>query len=103
MTQMVTIGLEQIKNISMILQLQVKKMQLISMEKKPNTYLQRGTLFAKSGAYSYDLEVGGHVKDSYTGEYIAGQFTTPAGSTVINNNQYLSSRELSFLGENVSI
>lgn len=55
-----------------------------------------GTLFAKSGAYSYDLEVGGHVKDSYTGEYIAGQFTTPAGSTVINNNQYLSSRELSF-------
>jgi len=41
MTQMVTIGLEQIKNISMILQLQVKKMQLISMEKKPNTYLQR--------------------------------------------------------------
>ena len=38
---MVTIGLEQIKNISMILQLQVKKMQLISMEKKPNTYLQR--------------------------------------------------------------
>ena len=41
MTQMVTIGLEQIKNNSMILQLQVKKMQLISMEKKPNTYLQR--------------------------------------------------------------
>jgi len=56
-----------------------------------------GRLFAKSGAYSYDLEVGGHVKNSYTGEFIAGEFTTPAGSTITNNNQYLHSRELSFM------
>jgi len=55
-----------------------------------------GTLFAKSGAYSYDLEVGGHVKDTYTGEYIAGQISTPAGSTIVNNNAYFNRDELNF-------
>ena len=55
-----------------------------------------GTLFAKSGAYSYDLDVGGHVKDTYTGEYIAGQISTPAGSTIVNNNAYFNCDELNF-------
>ena len=55
-----------------------------------------GTLFAKSGAYSYNLEVGGHVKNTYTGEYIAGQISTPAGSTIVNNNAYFNRDELNF-------
>ena len=53
-----------------------------------------GRLFAKNGAYSYDLEAGGHVKDSYTGEYVVGKITTQAGSVIINNNQYISQKKL---------
>lgn len=55
-----------------------------------------GKLFATDGSYSYDLEVGGHVKDSYTKEIMVGRTTTKAGSVIINDNQYISSRELSF-------
>ena len=47
-------------------------------------------------ASSYDLDVGGHVKDTYTGEYIAGQISTPAGSTIVNNNAYFNCDELNF-------
>lgn len=42
------------------------------------------------------MEVGGHVKDTYTGEYIAGQISTPAGSTIVNNNAYFNRDELNF-------
>lgn len=55
-----------------------------------------GRLFATDGSYSYDLEIGGHVRDSYTKEIMVGRTTTKAGSVIINNNQYISSRELSF-------
>ena len=56
-----------------------------------------GKLYAKDGSYSYDLEVGGHVRDSYTKEIMVGRTTTKAGSVIINNNQYISSKELSFV------
>ena len=56
-----------------------------------------GRLFATNGSYSYDLTLEGDIKDSYTGEFIPGEFTTPYGSTLINNNQYLSQYEPSFM------
>ena len=56
-----------------------------------------GTLFATNGSYSYDLTLAGDIKDTYTGEFIPGEFTTPGGSTLINNKQYLSQYEPSFM------
>ena len=47
-----------------------------------------GKLYSTDGRYSYDLAVGGHVINSFTGEYIPGTTITDAGSIIHNDNAY---------------
>ena len=62
------------------------------------TYLfEAGELYATNHSYSYNLEYGGHVRNTFTGEFVTGEFTTKGGSTIVNNNQYLSQKKLSLI------
>ena len=56
-----------------------------------------GKLYSTDGRYSYDLAVGGHVINSFTGEYIPGTTITDAGSIIHNDNAYFQPKEMSFV------
>jgi len=56
-----------------------------------------GKLYSTDGRYSYDFAVGGHVINSFTGEYIPGTTITDAGSIIHNDNAYFQPKEMSFV------
>ena len=58
---------------------------------------ESGQLYATNYSYSYNLENGGHVRNTYTDEIVTGEFTTKGGSTIVNDNLYFSQKKLSLM------
>ena len=55
---------------------------------------EEGMIYATDNSYSYNLERGGHIRNTFTNEIIVGEITTQAGSTLVNDNRYFSQKEL---------